>query len=122
MKFLLDKLYKKTRGYYPFFKYCPAIYRNYYLKKRAFDFLGYEYNYEDPKTLNEKYQKLNTENNKNEIQEQIKTLEKQQIDLEKLQSKKNSYLKKLYGEGFMQIPPKEKREPHPYIKFEIRDL
>ena len=54
MKFLLDKLYKKTRGYYPFFKYCPAIYRNYYLKKRAFDFLGYEYNYEDPKTLNEK--------------------------------------------------------------------
>lgn len=32
------------------------------------------------------------------------------------------YLKKLYGEGFMQIPPKEKREPHPYIKFEIRDL
>jgi len=60
--------------------------------------------YHNSKTLNEKYQKLNTENNKNEIQEQIKTLEKQQLDLEKLQSKKNSYLKKLYEdriEGFI---------------------
>ena len=54
MKFVLDKYYKKTRGFYPFFKYCPDIYKDYYLKKRAFDTMGYEYNWKEPKTLNEK--------------------------------------------------------------------
>ncbi|MFR5756083.1 MAG: recombinase family protein [Lachnospiraceae bacterium] len=52
--------------------------------------------YYNSKTLNEKYQKLNTKNNKNEIQEKMKTLEKEKQDLERTQSKKNSYLKKLY--------------------------
>ena len=54
MKFILDKFYEKTRGFYPFFKYCPHIYQEHYLKRRAYDTLGYEYNWKNPKTLNEK--------------------------------------------------------------------
>ncbi len=54
MKFILDKYYEKTQGFYPFFKYCPKIYWEHYLKRRAFDVLGYDYNWENPKTLNEK--------------------------------------------------------------------
>ncbi len=54
MKFILDKYYEKTRGFYPFFKYCPKIYWEHYLKRRAFDALGYEYDWKNPKTLNEK--------------------------------------------------------------------
>ena len=54
MKFILDKYYEKTRGFYPFFKYCPKIYWEHYLKRRAFDVLGYEYDWKNPKTLNEK--------------------------------------------------------------------
>ncbi len=54
MKLLYDKFYQKTRGFYPFFKYCPRKYWENYIKKRAFDALGYEYDYNSPKTLNEK--------------------------------------------------------------------
>jgi len=54
MRFIFDRYYNKTRGFYPFFKYCPIIYRDYYLKKRAYDILGYNYDWQNPKTLNEK--------------------------------------------------------------------
>ena len=51
LKCILDKFYEKTKGYYPFFKYCPPIY---YINKRASETLGYTYNYLEPQTLNEK--------------------------------------------------------------------
>lgn len=54
MKFLFDKYFKKTDGFYPFFKYCPNKYKNYYFCLRASRILGYKYNWETPKTLNEK--------------------------------------------------------------------
>ena len=54
MKFLLDKYFERTSGYFPFFKYCPRKYWDYYFNKRASLTLGYEYNPENPKTLNEK--------------------------------------------------------------------
>lgn len=54
MKYFLDKYFEKTRGFYPFFKYCPKQWREYYLAKRAYNTLGYEYNWQNPKTLNEK--------------------------------------------------------------------
>lgn len=54
MKFLLDKYYEKTKGFYPFFKYCPKQYWNHYIKRRAYDVMGYEYNYLNPTTFNEK--------------------------------------------------------------------
>lgn len=54
MKKLLDLYFEKTKGYYPFFKYCPKKYRNYYLAKRAYNELGYEYDWQNPKTFNEK--------------------------------------------------------------------
>lgn len=54
MKYLLDKYYKKTKGQYPFFKYCPEKYKDYYINKYASDILGYDYNYLNPKTFNEK--------------------------------------------------------------------
>ena len=57
--FIIDKLiydyyFNKTGGFYPFFKYCPDYLKEYYLKKRAYNVLGYEYNFKEPKTLNEK--------------------------------------------------------------------
>ncbi len=54
MKYILDKFFEKTKGFYPFFKYCPKKYTNYYINKRASLALGYEYNWEKPRTLNEK--------------------------------------------------------------------
>ncbi len=54
MKFLLDEYYAKTHGFYPFFKYCPIKYWDYYIKKRAKDATKREYNWQNPKTLNEK--------------------------------------------------------------------
>ena len=54
MKFILDRYFEKTHGFYPFFKYCPCPARDYYLTKRASKALGYEYNWKNPKTLNEK--------------------------------------------------------------------
>lgn len=54
MKYILDKYFEKTNGFYPFFKYCPSFYREHYLKKRASNILNYEYNWKNPKTLNEK--------------------------------------------------------------------
>lgn len=54
MKYLLDKYYKKTKGFYPFFKYCPKKYWNYYVEKRAYDATKREYKWKNPKTLNEK--------------------------------------------------------------------
>lgn len=54
MKNLLDIYFEKTRGFYPFFKYCPKQKRDYYLKKRAYNILGYDYDWQNPKTLNEK--------------------------------------------------------------------
>lgn len=53
-KFILDKFFEKTKGYFPFFKYCPSKYRFHYFNKRASRNLGYEYNFLQPKTLNEK--------------------------------------------------------------------
>ena len=54
MKYFLDKYFEKTKGFYPFFKYCPQKYWDYYFCKRATNTLGYEYNWHEPKTLNEK--------------------------------------------------------------------
>lgn len=54
MKFLLDKYFEKTKGFYPFFKYCPDEYKIHYIQRRASDTLGYEYNYLRPRTFNEK--------------------------------------------------------------------
>lgn len=54
MKYLLDIYFNKTKGWYPFFKYCPKRYQDYYLRKKASDFLGYNYDDKNPKTLNEK--------------------------------------------------------------------
>ncbi len=54
MKYLLDKYYEKTQGFYPFFKYCPYKYRDYYIKKRAKDLMISDYCWQSPKTLNEK--------------------------------------------------------------------
>lgn len=54
MKFILDKYFAKTKGLYPFFKYCPLKYWGYYIKKRTENTLGYDYNPENPKTFNEK--------------------------------------------------------------------
>ncbi|WP_287622789.1 LicD family protein [Parabacteroides sp.] len=33
----------------------------------------------------------------------------------------DAYLRRLYGDDYMQIPPVEKREPHPCVKLEFRD-
>ena len=54
VKYLLDKFFEKTRGFYPFFKYCPKKYKIHYFNKRASQTLGYEYNFLTPKTFNEK--------------------------------------------------------------------
>lgn len=54
MKFLLDYYYKKTHGYYPFFKYCPRKYKLHYLKQRYFDGTGEYPDFDNPKTFNEK--------------------------------------------------------------------
>ncbi len=54
MKYFLDKYFEKTNGFYPFFKYCPRIYWDYYICKRASNILGYKYNWKEPKTFNEK--------------------------------------------------------------------
>ncbi len=54
MKFLLDKYFEKTKGFYPFFKYCPDKYKIHYINRRASETLGYEYNYLNPRTFNEK--------------------------------------------------------------------
>jgi hypothetical protein len=53
-KYILDKYFEETTGNYPFFKYCPKQYIDYYVNKKASNILGYEYNYRTPKTLNEK--------------------------------------------------------------------
>ncbi len=54
LKKVLDKYFEKTQGFYPFFKYCPSKYHLYYINKRASKTLGYEYNYLEPRTFNEK--------------------------------------------------------------------
>jgi hypothetical protein len=54
IKHILDKYFARTKGNYPFFKYCPKQYIDYYVNKKASNILGYEYNYRTPKTLNEK--------------------------------------------------------------------
>ena len=54
MKYILDKFFEKTKGFYPFFKYCPKKYHIHYINRRASETLGYEYNYLKPETLNEK--------------------------------------------------------------------
>lgn len=54
MRFFWDNYFEKTQGAYPFFKYCPKKYRDYYVNLLASNCLGYEYNYLEPKTFNEK--------------------------------------------------------------------
>ncbi len=54
LKFVLDKYFEQTRGFYPFFKYCPKQYHTHYINKRSSDTLGYDYNWENPTSLNEK--------------------------------------------------------------------
>ncbi len=54
MKFILDRLFEKTQGFYPFFEKCPKKYWEYYLAKRAYNTLDYKYNWHNPRTLNEK--------------------------------------------------------------------
>ena len=54
IKYFLDRYFKKTKGFYPFFKYCPECYWDYYITKRTENVLGYEYNWKSPKTFNEK--------------------------------------------------------------------
>ena len=54
MKYLLDIFFEKTKGFYPFFKYCPKRYHAHYINKRTSIILGYKYNYLEPKTFNEK--------------------------------------------------------------------
>ncbi len=54
MRKILDKYFEQTQGFYPFFKYCPKKFQTYYINKRASKTLGYEYNYLEPKTFNEK--------------------------------------------------------------------
>lgn len=54
MQYIWDRFYKKTKGFYPFFKYCPKKYQEYYINKRASDTLGYEYDYRRPVSFNEK--------------------------------------------------------------------
>lgn len=54
LKYFLEKYYIKTGGFYPFFKYCPTIYKYYFLNKRYFDTVGYCPNLKNPKTFNEK--------------------------------------------------------------------
>jgi len=54
MKYILDKYFEKTKGFYPFFKYCPDKYKIHYINRRASETLGYEYNYLNPRTFNEK--------------------------------------------------------------------
>lgn len=54
MKYVLDEFFEKTKGFYPFFKYCPNKYKIHYLARRASETLGYDYDYLKPKTFNEK--------------------------------------------------------------------
>ncbi len=54
LKKVLDKYFEKTKGFYPFFKYCPRKYHVYYINKRASRTLDYEYNYLNPRSFNEK--------------------------------------------------------------------
>lgn len=54
IKHFLEKHYRETRGFYPFFKSCPFFYKDYYLKRRYFDFVGYYPDFKNPKTFNEK--------------------------------------------------------------------
>lgn len=54
MKFLLDKYFEEKKGNYPFFKYCPKKYWDYYINKRASYFLKYYYDYREKRTLNER--------------------------------------------------------------------
>ncbi len=54
MKYVLDKFFERTKGFYPFFKYCPNKYKFHYLTRKASETLGYGYNYLEPKTFNEK--------------------------------------------------------------------
>ncbi len=51
---ILDKYFEKKKGFYPFFKYCPKKYQKHYINKRASLTLGYEYDYTNLRTLNEK--------------------------------------------------------------------
>lgn len=54
LKYFLDKYFEKTKGFYPFFKYCPKKYQTYYINKRASRTLGYDYDWTRPETFNEK--------------------------------------------------------------------
>ncbi len=54
MKYFLDKYFEKTKGAYPFFKYCPKVYWDYYWEKKKIDTLGYSYDEKNPTFLNAK--------------------------------------------------------------------
>ena len=43
-----------TKGSFPFFKYCPSRYRDYYINKISSEVLKYDYNFQVPRTFNEK--------------------------------------------------------------------
>lgn len=53
-QFVLDKYFEKTKGFYPFFKYCPKKYHTHYINRRASETLSYNYNWLNPVSLNEK--------------------------------------------------------------------
>ncbi len=60
MKFLFDIYYKKTKGFYPFFEFCPEEYQEYFLQKRYKDAIGKEVDLKNPHTFNEKVRWLIT--------------------------------------------------------------
>ena len=95
IRYFLEKYYKKTKGYYPFFKYCPNFYKDFFLEKRFFDSVGYFPCFDNPKTFNEKLRWLIL-NEKTELKTKL---------TDKLQAKKwcqeklgNDLCAELYGE------------------------
>ena len=49
-----DDYYRKTKGFYPFFKNCPFFLKEHYFSKRFYDQVGYWGDFKKPKTFNEK--------------------------------------------------------------------
>lgn len=95
MKFIFDIYYKKTKGNYPFFEFCPDEYKEHFLQKRYVDAIGKEIDLKNPKTFNEKVRWL---------------INNEKLDLktkfaDKLQAKKyvkenigKEYVAELYGD------------------------
>lgn len=94
MKFLFELYYEKTKGYYPFFEFCPKQYREYFLQRRYQEALGKSINLHNPETFNEKTRWL-LENEKLEL----KTKFADKIQAKEYVSKNigEQYVAKLYG-------------------------